>query len=147
MQNPSEEDRATYETLINNFLRTLGCGKCVHHAFQHLEQHPLPLDGRQALFEWTVNFHNVVNARLGKQEMPLDRAILKYSCNDSGVVSPPPSQTPVPVPRDSNSTPATVQTAASTDIALLDATKWYATIEILLLGAIVAMLLFRLVRS
>ena len=76
---PPENVKDTYRRYFTEILpNILPCMTCREHLKKTLsEQHPLMpkhLEGRDALFEWTVSLHNVVNARLGKAQITLEEA-------------------------------------------------------------------------
>lgn len=50
----------------------LPCEGCYEHARQYLQEHPLPEDAQA--FAWSVDFHNHVNARLGKRQFSVAEA-------------------------------------------------------------------------
>jgi hypothetical protein len=58
------------------------CETCKEHATGYIEQHKEYLDytcsGREKLFKFFVDFHNIVNVRLNKPEMSLDDAYRLY---------------------------------------------------------------------
>lgn len=75
---------------IEGIIDNLKCGKCRHHAHEYLRKHPLKqcLDCKhtahkggiaRCLFHWTVDFHNTVNAFLGKPIIGYDLAYTFYS--------------------------------------------------------------------
>lgn len=76
-----EEFKAYLELLKN----TLPCVYCRQHMSDYLETHPLP-SKYSSFFEWSVNFHNDVNRRLGYKQMPMEKAISLYM-GDEGVCS------------------------------------------------------------
>jgi len=51
---------------------------CRPHIKSYMQRNPLPRDSRM-WFEWSVNFHNNVNQRLGKPIISLDEAYMIYS--------------------------------------------------------------------
>ena len=81
-------DKPYYRNFINLFANVIPCEKCKKHLGQHLEKHPVDpaLTGRDALFEWSVNLHNIVNKMLGKSEMSLDDALHHWrNVNKNGI--------------------------------------------------------------
>lgn len=64
---------------IYRMIHAFPCRKCRRHAVKYLDNHPVPQSKDEgSMFEWTVIFHNVVNKRLGKPEMPLEEARSLY---------------------------------------------------------------------
>lgn len=65
-----------YRTFFLNLPKVLPCAECAEHLKQNLSKVPIDtaLLGRDTLFEWSVNLHNVVNRMLGKPGMPLPKA-------------------------------------------------------------------------
>ena len=59
------------------------CNNCRTHAIKYLKDNPisetLNNNNKYSLFFWTVNFHNSVNKRLGKEIVEQSRAILMWS--------------------------------------------------------------------
>lgn len=75
--NPDDEVREAYKSFYENLWKVIPCLKCSLNYKRHLDEVP-PLDGfmgsRDDLFRWTVTLHNIVNAELGKPQMPLEKA-------------------------------------------------------------------------
>lgn len=51
-----------------------GCG-CAGSANELLDQNPPRFDSPEEFFAWSVEYHNAVNRKLGKPELPLADAI------------------------------------------------------------------------
>jgi len=60
-----------YKTFYNLIPSIIPCGSCGTHFTEVLNANPIDkyLASSQSLFEWTVKVHNIVNVRLGKQEV------------------------------------------------------------------------------
>lgn len=73
---PTPLDVTTYEVFFTNFGHILPCKKCTKNYERHIAKLPLinALASRQALFEWTIKLHNIVNREHGKSEWTLDYA-------------------------------------------------------------------------
>nr|AAF27974.1 Te-9GL protein [African swine fever virus] len=58
-----------YEAIqwILNFIESLPCTRCQHHAFSYLTKNPLTLNNSEDFQYWTFAFHNNVNNRLNKK--------------------------------------------------------------------------------
>jgi hypothetical protein len=61
------------------------CEECADHATAHIEANHSRLDevtsGRQQLFNFFVDFHNLVNRRYGKPVMGYEEAFALYTGN------------------------------------------------------------------
>ena len=61
----------------------LPCDTCSNHATLHIEEHKDELDnicsGRETLFKFFVDFHNIVNERYGKTTVSLEDAYKMYN--------------------------------------------------------------------
>ena len=59
------------------------CATCSDHATLHIEEHKDELDnicsGRETLFKFFVDFHNIVNERYGKKYVSLEDAYKMYN--------------------------------------------------------------------
>lgn len=51
--------------LSTNYVQRIPCQECREHLVEHLSHHPLPQDWMEYQ-DWAIEFHNVVNAKLGK---------------------------------------------------------------------------------
>jgi hypothetical protein len=55
------------KTVLKTFSKRFVCPKCRFHIRDYLKSNPLPsVPTTSRAFEWTVDFHNAVNVRLGK---------------------------------------------------------------------------------
>ena len=72
----TEELREHYARFYNTLPHLLPCAVCGNHLAENLKVLPVEphLDGRESLFEWTVQLHNLVNGHLGKPEITPDEA-------------------------------------------------------------------------
>lgn len=73
---PSHQDAMLYKQFFSQFGKILPCQKCAVNYDRHLAELPLDkaLVNREALFAWTVAFHNLVNREQHKSEWTLDYA-------------------------------------------------------------------------
>ena len=74
---PSDDNREIYKAFYTTLWRLLPCAMCARHYQSNLLKVPdisTCLDSKDALFGWTVELHNVVNASLNKRRMSLRRA-------------------------------------------------------------------------
>ena len=62
---------------ISMIISTFACSTCQKHASDFIKEYPIPFRPGY-LFEWTVMFHNTVNARLGKQMIKTSQARQLY---------------------------------------------------------------------
>ena len=72
---PSEDEKAAYRAFFTALGPVLPCAACSAHYAQNLQE--LPLEpalqaGGAALFRWTVDLHNLVNAATGKPAVGAD---------------------------------------------------------------------------
>ena len=58
-------DDSTFPDFVDSYIKHLPCEACKSHAQKYLLQWPV----ERPYFDWTVQFHNAVNIRLGKPEM------------------------------------------------------------------------------
>lgn len=82
---PTEEQRQLYKHFFTNLHHFIPCMKCAINYKRHLEEFPIDgfLDTKMKLFEWTVHVHNIVNRELGKTELTVPVAMVKYMSGDS----------------------------------------------------------------
>ena len=76
---PSYAHKRAAKEFYESLVLLIPCEVCREHYTKNLATHPISphLDRRDDLFKWTVNFHNVVNAALGKPRM-LESSVLYY---------------------------------------------------------------------
>lgn len=73
----AQQREDAYAGFFENLCTMLPCPGCEMHCKEKFKTLPPPVRGTQGtneLFEWSVNFHNMVNKATGKAEYPLDRA-------------------------------------------------------------------------
>ena len=74
-RNPSVYDINNVINYYHNiFLRYIGCKKCVRDYTRILIKYPIRTKTNNELFNWSVNIHNIINAKLGKRQMNYDEA-------------------------------------------------------------------------
>lgn len=68
--------RTAYAMFFNQLPYVLPCATCARHLQENLTKLPVEsyLDGKETLFAWSVQLHNIVNRQLGKREMTLEEA-------------------------------------------------------------------------
>lgn len=59
---------------LSTFANRLPCGSCRRHWREIVKANPPAFDSADALFAWTVDRHNEVNAKLGKATINIDVA-------------------------------------------------------------------------
>ncbi len=70
------EDYAFYSLYIYRMVHALPCGQCRKHGVRYIDKYPVPKSG--SMFNWSIDFHNAVNKRLGKPEMSIEQAKTRY---------------------------------------------------------------------
>tara|TARA_B100000405_G_scaffold187296_1_gene131205 strand:- start:2375 stop:2824 length:450 start_codon:yes stop_codon:yes gene_type:complete len=71
----TNEDRRRVKNFYENLY--IPCDECDKNYIKHLNENPLSpevLKNNSTLFTWTVDLHNIVNKKLGKEIWSLDRA-------------------------------------------------------------------------
>lgn len=79
---PSQETRDTYRAFYEVIGRVLPCPRCAANYATHVAERPVEdalAQGRNALFMWTVDLHNTVNASLGKRTISHEDAFAMYT--------------------------------------------------------------------
>jgi hypothetical protein len=73
---PSSQNALAYKTFYLSFGEILPCQKCRKNFKDHLKELPMEraLKNRDALFDWTVRLHNIVNRDLHRSEWTIDYA-------------------------------------------------------------------------
>lgn len=73
---PSAGHRAEMHNLLTGLPALVPCEKCRSETRRYLMTHLAPnvLDGDDRLFAFTVDFHNWVSSRLGKEQLSLAEA-------------------------------------------------------------------------
>lgn len=77
--NPTAADKAAYKAYYQSLGDVLPCPGC-RVGYQRIITSTVPMApgvfaDRMALFKWTVDVHNAVNAKLGK---PVDRDVMRW---------------------------------------------------------------------
>lgn len=84
---PTAEHRRQYAAFFESLKYVLPCLKCRENFTRHMT-HASPssalAQGQDALFDWTVRLHNIVNGELGKRRIDVRAARAMYR---SGVTS------------------------------------------------------------
>lgn len=77
---PTQEDKTNYKQFYVNLWKVIPCYKCSINYQKHLKQLPIDehLNDNMSLFKWTVDFHNIVNKKVGKREWTFEEALEKF---------------------------------------------------------------------
>ena len=89
-QHPTSQDVSDYASFFASLQFVLPCKACRDHMQEHVVNMPIDnalASGRDALFAWTVQVHNTVNASLGRRQHNLDAMFDHYA---SGHISAQP---------------------------------------------------------
>ena len=81
-------DRKVVSRWLTRFAARIGCGECRRHWEALVTQMPADLSSNAALFAWSVTMHNAINMRLGKPEMTVDAAQVRWKDRPPEVVPP-----------------------------------------------------------
>lgn len=92
---PTPHDRDHFRAFIAQLPHVLPCDECKQHAVRLLAQLPPSVDSRDRLFDWSVEFHNRVNDRIGVPRLSLDAARTAYGLTPH-TLAPVVIVTPVP---------------------------------------------------
>lgn len=81
LSDPPAGVKVAYAAFFDALGPVLPCGLCSKHYQAHLAQHAVEpaLEGRDALFRWTVDLHNTVSHSIGKQSWTYEQAYTEYS--------------------------------------------------------------------
>lgn len=95
-EKPTPDDRQHYNTWLRSYVHILPCDECKHVSIQIIAKYPPQLGTRDALFAWTVDFHNRVSEHIGGGAVELDAMRARYELPEivKAPVIPP---TPAPV--------------------------------------------------
>jgi hypothetical protein len=83
-EDPSDEHKEAALDLFKSLRLLLPCGDCCNHYCREFEKNGVQasLGSRKELAKWLFNFHNLVNARLGKAEFEWDRVVAEFGQED-----------------------------------------------------------------
>lgn len=75
-----KEEKMLIKKIIEWDIFNFPCMECRGHATEYLARHPIVVDDNPfSLFQWTVDFHNIVNMRLGKDFIEYEDAKKMWS--------------------------------------------------------------------
>ena len=87
MRAAKRNEKAEVSRCIVLDIASFPCLKCRDHAKEYVRKHPLidVVNNKKeiSLFEWTVNFHNAVNLKIGKDTYSLEDAMAMWSGDNS----------------------------------------------------------------
>jgi len=97
---PTPHDRDHFRAFIAQLPHVLPCDECKQHSVRLLAQLPPNVNSRDQLFDWSVEFHNRVNDRIGAPRISANEARAAYGLPPQHtaqpvVVTPVPQQAPV----------------------------------------------------
>jgi len=72
-------DKEDLRQIIIRITNSIPCGSCKSHWVDMITRKPPIVETAEALFALSVEWHNEVNVRIGKPEMPLEEALKLYS--------------------------------------------------------------------
>jgi hypothetical protein len=79
-----DEERKSFENLIQNLQFLLPCLKCREHIKKNLILHPLKeemFENKLKLLIWSIQLHNMVNLSSNKDELDLEDSIVEIFCD------------------------------------------------------------------
>lgn len=83
-----EQSKAFFVNYMDYIRNNFPCSECKSHINEYMSQHPIQpyLSKEDGCFRWAWEFHNTVNRRLKKREVPWEEATKIYK-KDHGVCS------------------------------------------------------------
>lgn len=84
-ETPDDEHKQAAIQMFTGLRKLLPCSSCCDHCCQQLEDHPVHehVNSRDDLAKYVFDFHNRVNARLGKPQHSWDDYVSHYRSNES----------------------------------------------------------------
>eukprot|EP00747_Dinoflagellata_sp_TGD_P165885 gnl/TRDRNA2_/TRDRNA2_187861_c0_seq1.p1 gnl/TRDRNA2_/TRDRNA2_187861_c0~~gnl/TRDRNA2_/TRDRNA2_187861_c0_seq1.p1 ORF type:complete len:223 (-),score=47.19 gnl/TRDRNA2_/TRDRNA2_187861_c0_seq1:62-730(-) len=75
------EQQQSIQRLMQDLQKVLPCPTCGVHLEEHMKQHPLEphLGSRDALIQWMIDIHNMVNKACGKREWTREEVMAEYN--------------------------------------------------------------------
>jgi len=71
---PTEADKREYKKFFELLPIVMPCPPCGFHFEENLTKHPIRLDSKKELFEWSIDMHNEVNAMNEKKILSYEEA-------------------------------------------------------------------------
>ena len=81
---PTRADKIDMSNLIKSIIAKFPCQKCVSHAFDFINQHPIRLDNREDLMKYLCELKNHSNQDEGKEPIDCNNFVLNSLNNSSG---------------------------------------------------------------
>ena len=72
---PSEKNKVEYLKFFQDLPNILPCPICGEHFKENMQMHPINLNSKEELFNWTVDMHNFVNLANNKKIYTYDDAL------------------------------------------------------------------------
>jgi hypothetical protein len=82
---PTNQDKKNYLKFFESLQDVLPCPICADHFKKNMKDHPINLESNKALFNWTVDMHNIVNKQNGKNVLTYDQAFAELNKQDKKV--------------------------------------------------------------
>ena len=76
---PTPEKKKDLVEFMDNLATLFPCQKCSPHIREAIKT--MPTDSKLSVFKWSIDFHNAVNARIGKPVLSYKQAIDAISAN------------------------------------------------------------------
>ena len=101
---PSEEHKEAAIALFRSLRLLLPCGDCCSHYCKEFTSESISLaaESKQSLTKWLFEFHNRVNARLGKAEYSWDVLVNEFPSEDTCITDSPCGEDVVADPQNAN---------------------------------------------
>jgi hypothetical protein len=72
-ENPNDIEKALYMQMFLLFINLIPCSICKRHFIKTLKKHPLKMNTRDEWVKWGFEIHNIVNKRLDKDILKLEK--------------------------------------------------------------------------
>jgi len=78
--NPTEEDKKYYKNFYVNLQNVLPCKTCASNYKKNIDKKSVDpaLSGKEELFKWTIDIHNMVNIELDKRKYSYEEVFNEY---------------------------------------------------------------------
>ncbi|KAG7529182.1 hypothetical protein FFLO_05769 [Filobasidium floriforme] len=83
-ESPTQDERDALKSYMHLFARLYPCGECAQEFQTLLKEYPPQTSSRKAASVWLCSVHNLVNARLGKEEFDCNALEGTYDCGCGG---------------------------------------------------------------
>jgi FAD-linked sulfhydryl oxidase len=81
-EEPTDEFKAATRHFMDHFAQLYPCEHCKDHMIIYLKENPITLDSNRDFSTWMCNYHNQVNAYLGKRLIQCDADYLIHRYKD-----------------------------------------------------------------